>query len=34
VATAIGIERLTEGQRFATMLLAKRADLESLIPRS
>jgi hypothetical protein len=32
-AMAIEIERLSEGQRFTTKLLASRADAESLIPR-
>jgi hypothetical protein len=33
-AMAIEIERLSEGQRFTTKLLASRADAESLIPRN
>jgi hypothetical protein len=33
-AIAVEIERLSEGQRFTTKLLASRADAESLIPRS
>ena len=33
-AMAVEIERLSEGQRFTTKLLASRADAESLIPRS
>jgi hypothetical protein len=32
-AMAIEIERLSEGQRFTTKLLANRAESEHLIPR-
>jgi hypothetical protein len=32
-AMAIEIERLSEGQRFTTKLLANRAEAENLLPR-